>query len=95
MDHRTLIGYTYGANREWIDGIITKFIRGFSKTSLDWLIFDGNIDEVWIENIAPILQENKRLYLKSGESLFYPDTCTTIFEVLNLNNCSPPIKAQT
>nr|CAH7712443.1 unnamed protein product [Callosobruchus chinensis] len=38
MDHRKLIGYTYGANREWIDGIITKFIRGFSKTSLDWLI---------------------------------------------------------
>nr|CAI5837150.1 unnamed protein product [Callosobruchus analis] len=94
LDHRKLIGYTYGANREWIDGIITKFIRGFTQTSLDWLIFDGNIDEVWIENIAPILQENKRLYLKSGESLFYPDSYTTIFEVLNLNNCSPPIVSQ-
>lgn len=54
-----------------------------------WIIFDGEIEINWIENLNSVLDENKKLTLITGESLPLADHMRMIFESDNLKNCSP------
>ncbi len=75
---------------EWTDGVLTKILwkildnkRGEAQ-KIHWIIFDGDVDPVWAENLNSVLDDNKLLTLPNGERLQIPSHVKMIFEVESL-----------
>lgn len=60
---------------EWTDGVFTKILRKIldnkwgEALKIHWIIFDGDVDPVWAENLNSVLDDNKLLTLPNGERL--------------------------
>ncbi|XP_023311334.1 dynein heavy chain 2, axonemal [Anoplophora glabripennis] len=90
------LGELYGeynlATGEWLDGVISSVMRQTcSDESPDekWILFDGPVDAVWIENMNSVMDDNKVLTLINSDRITMPEQVSLLFEVGDLAVASP------
>lgn len=77
------------ANREWKDGLLSKTFRIANAKSTTaeqnkrWILFDGDVDAVWVENMNSVMDDNRLLTL-INDRIRLEKFCSLLFEVADL-----------
>jgi hypothetical protein len=79
---------------EWTDGVFTGVLRTIvnnvrsESKKRHWIVFDGDVDPEWAENLNSVLDDNRLLTLPNGERLAIPDNVRLMFEVHSLRHAT-------
>ncbi|GCB22020.1 dynein heavy chain, cytoplasmic [Aspergillus awamori] len=90
MSKEALYGSLDATTREWTDGLFTGILRKIvdnlrgEDSKRHWIVFDGDVDPEWVENLNSVLDDNKLLTLPNGERLNLPPNVRIMFEVETL-----------
>ncbi|XP_054557771.1 dynein axonemal heavy chain 6 isoform X3 [Talpa occidentalis] len=87
-----LYGEINNLTLEWKDGLMALSVRAaVNDTSEDhkWIISDGPVDALWIENMNTVLDDNKMLCLANSERIKLTPQIHMLFEVQDLKVASP------
>ena len=90
MSKEALYGNLDSTTREWADGLFTSILRKIvdnlrgEDSKRHWIVFDGDVDPEWVENLNSVLDDNKLLTLPNGERLNLPANVRIMFEVETL-----------
>ena len=79
-------------SREWTDGVLAHGIRCAAQDATGKRLLvtcDGPIEPDWVENLNSVLDDNKRLSLVTGETLYLTDRINVILEAAGLDDCTP------
>ena len=80
--------------RDWTDGLLSNIFREINKVTdkcneRRYILFDGDVDALWIENMNSVMDDNKLLTLANGERIRLQPICALLFEVGDLQYASP------
>jgi dynein heavy chain len=76
--------------RDWTDGLLSSIFREMArpvvgeKEERRYLVFDGDVDALWVEDMNSLMDDNKLLTLPNGERIRLPNHCKLLFEVRRL-----------
>ncbi|KAF4549174.1 Dynein heavy chain-like protein [Elsinoe fawcettii] len=90
MSKEELYGSMDSTTREWTDGLFTSILRKIvdnlrgEDSKRHWIVFDGDVDPEWVENLNSVLDDNRLLTLPNGERLSLPSNVRIMFEVETL-----------
>ncbi|XP_055549943.1 dynein axonemal heavy chain 6 [Wyeomyia smithii] len=87
-----LYGFVNLATMEWKDGLLGLAIRSavnVLEEEHQWVVCDGPVDAVWIENLNTVLDDNKMLCLANSERIKLTSWVHMVFEVQDLAQASP------
>ncbi|XP_056265579.1 dynein axonemal heavy chain 6 [Pseudoliparis swirei] len=77
---------------EWRDGLMALSVRDAVADTTDdhkWVVCDGPVDALWIENMNTVLDDNKMLCLANSERIKLTPSIHMLFEVQDLAVASP------
>ncbi|CAF3746445.1 unnamed protein product [Rotaria socialis] len=104
MQISELYGAINADTLEFSDGMLGSVMRSYAKAQespgspdksehhtdhWQWLVLDGPIDTLWVENLNTLLDDSKILCLANGERIGMSGHTRIIFEVDSLTNASP------
>ncbi|KAI9144584.1 dynein heavy chain and region D6 of dynein motor-domain-containing protein [Paraphysoderma sedebokerense] len=79
--------------RDWTDGLLSNIFREINKPTekkeRKYIVFDGDVDAVWVENMNSVMDDNRLLTLPNGERIRLQKHCALLFEVGDLQYASP------
>ncbi|XP_072908128.1 dynein axonemal heavy chain 10 [Hemitrygon akajei] len=88
-----LYGILDPVTRDWTDGILSNIFRNINKPTdkkeRRYILFDGDVDALWVENMNSVMDDNKLLTLANGERIRLQAHCAMLFEVGDLQYASP------
>ncbi|XP_019604311.2 dynein axonemal heavy chain 10 [Rhinolophus sinicus] len=88
-----LYGVLDPATRDWTDGVLSNIFREINKPTdkkeRKYILFDGDVDALWVENMNSVMDDNKLLTLANGERIRLQTHCALLFEVGDLQYASP------
>ena len=90
-----LYGVLDQESRDWTDGLLSKIFRDLNedldpkKMERRWIVYDGDVDAVWVENMNSVMDDSKLLTLANGERIRLLKHCSMLFEVYDLQYASP------
>ncbi|XP_060518939.1 LOW QUALITY PROTEIN: dynein axonemal heavy chain 10 [Cylas formicarius] len=89
-----LYGVLDPLTRDWTDGLLSNIFREMNKATDQrerrYILFDGDVDALWIENMNSVMDDNKLLTLANGERIrLQTPVGALLFEVGDLQYASP------
>ncbi|NWU42756.1 DYH10 protein, partial [Hylia prasina] len=88
-----LYGILDPITRDWTDGVLSNIFRDINrptdKKERRYILFDGDVDALWVENMNSVMDDNKLLTLANGERIRLQAHCALLFEVGDLQYASP------
>ena len=67
-----------------LSGFLSQFgatIWSHIMVVLRYVLFDGDVDALWVENMNSVMDDNKLLTLANGERMRLQKHCALLFEV--------------
>lgn len=85
-----LYGTLDPVTRDWTDGLLSCIFREINKPTdkneRKYIVFDSDVDALWVENMNSVMDDNRLLTLANGERIRLQKHCALLFEVWSENN---------